>query len=177
MPEEFAMKRILGIVLGAAMCASAFAGDANADFAKFAKEMAPRAKRAFEAKNVKFFESTAAPDFVDKMMGQPMTRKQSMAEMKRMFDESKSIKADLKVLSTKASGNTGVAMTFGHMTIITKPTKQDPKSHKLVMDMWLKETWVRSGKTWKMKMIETAKPMKMMMDGKPMDPSQMGGGG
>jgi hypothetical protein len=170
------MKRTL-VLLGAVALASFAVADANSDFAKFAKEMAPRAKRAFETRNAKFFETTSAPDFVDKMMGQPMTKKQSMAEMKRMFDECKSIKADLKVLSTKASGNTGVAMTFGHMTMITKPSKQDPKSHKIVMDMWLKETWIRSGKTWKMKMIESAKPMKMTMDGKPFDPSQGGGGG
>lgn len=137
--------------------------------------MMPKLVRAFETKDVAFFDRISTADFTEKYMGRTMTKKEAMAQMKTEMASVKAIKCSFKILSAKVMGNTGIAMTAGHMTMTSKPMGKE-KSHKMVMDMWEKETWVRSGNGWKIKSLEEAKPMKMMVDGKPMDPSKMGGG-
>jgi hypothetical protein len=43
----------------------------------------------------------------------------------------------------------------------------------MVMDMKTKETWVRAGSGWKLRKLEEQGQGKMLMDGKPFDPSKM----
>lgn len=135
----------------------------------------PKIVKALETGDMAFFDSISTADFTEKSMGRTMTKKQSMTRMKTEMAGIKTLKCSFKILSAKVMGNTGVAMTTGHMTMTTKPTAKQ-KSNAIVVDVWEKETWVRSGTGWKIKMLEEAKPAKMTVDGKPVDPSKMGGG-
>jgi hypothetical protein len=132
--------------------------------------MLPKLENAFHTKNAKFFATISTADFTEKGMGHTYTRKQSMAEMKSMFAQSESIQCSFKILSTMVTGEVGIATTSAHMVAIMKPMKKGDKSHRMVMDMVQKETFVRKGGGWKVKMIEDSKPTKMTMDGKPYNP-------
>ena len=170
------MKRLVSVVFAAAVVVgSAFAHDANADFKKFLTGMLPKVVKAFETKNVKFFDSISTADFTETEMGKTMNKAESMAGMSQMFKSAKTIKCSFKLDSSSVKGDTGTAMTSGRMTAIMNPTKPKGKPSTMVADMWMKETWVKDGKGWKIKHIDEAKPSKMTMDGKPFDPSKMGG--
>lgn len=170
-----AMKRLTLLILGSAMiCSVAAARDADSEFKAFMKALLPRLEKAFETKNVKFFEDISTADFQDKMGPQKMTKAQSMAEMRRQFKTMKSMDCSFKLVSTKVTGNTAVSLTHSKATMITLPEGNE-KSHVMKAEMWEKETWVKVGKTWKIRILEQAKPMKMWMDGKPFDPAKMGG--
>jgi hypothetical protein len=170
------MKRLLLVLCCAVVSASAFCFDANSDFKKFMTRTLPKIERAFRNKDLSFFKTIAASDFSETMGGKTTTFEESMKEMKEGFAMSKSMMMKTKLISSKVNGNVGTAVTFGHMVMVTKPAKGD-KSHRIVMDMSGTETWVRSGKGWKIKSIVWKAPMKSTMDGKPFDPSKMGGGG
>lgn len=170
------MKRTTITVLAAtAAFASAFAGSADSDFKAFLQQELPKAEKAFNTKDIGYFERMSTSDFTEKEMGKTYNKAQSIAEMKSMASMTKTMKCKFKVLSAKTSGNTGIAMVSGHMECTTGPmSKGDKKNHSMVMDMWEKQTWVRDGKGWKMKGLEETKPMKLIMDGKSADPTKVG---
>lgn len=151
----------------ATICATAPAFDASQSFKSFVQSMLPKLENAFRTKDAKYFETISTADFTEKGMGKTYNKKQSMAEMKSMYAQSKSINCSFKLLSTKVTGKLGIATTSAHMVAVMKPMKKGDKSHRLVMDMVQKETFVRQGGGWKVKMIEDSKPSKMTMDGKP----------
>jgi len=167
------MKRTLTLLAGA-LAACSFAKDANSDFRDFYRHMLPKIEHAFVARDADFFKSIATPDFTEKEMGRTMTGKEAIAEMKGMFAMCKSVKCKLNVVSTKAKGDSATAVSHGVMHSVLKPNGPKDKEHHMNAEMWMKETWVRSGNTWKIKMIEDAKPTKITMDGKPFNPNQMG---
>ncbi len=163
------------ILAGAMLCATAFSYDANSDFKKFMTSMIPKVEKAFKTGDLKFFEDISTADFTEKEMGKTYTKAESMAQMKQGLAMGKPSEVKFKLMSSKVMGNTATAVTSGHMVMMMKAQKPKDKAHRMVMDMWEKQTWVKDGKAWKIKMIEEAKPSKMTMDGKPMDPSKMGG--
>ncbi len=170
------MKRYLCLILAAGIAATAFATDpADKEFRAFYRTMLPRIAHAFETKDGNFFRMISAPGFTDSDGHRTLNAKESIGEIEAMFHVSQSIRCHFYSNGTKATGNTGVAMTFGHMDTIMKPEKPNAKPHRLSMDMWIKQTWIRSGNTWKLLKMEQSKPARMKMDGKPMDPSKMGG--
>lgn len=171
------MKRLfVGAAFAAFLCSQAMPADANSEFKAFMMKMQSRVERAFAQKDWRFFESISTPDFTYRERGRTTTRKQSMEQMKQGFAACESMSGKFKLLSSRVSGNTATAMLSGHFVMKLKPTKKGQKGSVMTSDMWTKETWVRSGNTWKIKKIEEVKPSKMTMDGKPVDPSKMGGG-
>ena len=170
-------KRKLIIIFSLAVSAVALARpDATADFKKFLMSEGQKSMKAFADKNIKYFETMSTADFTMTERGQKMDKKSSMAGLKQWFGMMKSIKASFKLTSAKSDGKTGVATMTSTMVGWTKPTANDKKSHKMEMTGYEKQTWVKKGSSWKLKSIEEAKPGKMTMDGKPFDPSMMGGG-
>jgi len=169
------MKLIKPILVGSVfLTAIAFAGDANADFKKFMLAELPRVANAFNTKSIAYLDGVTTADFSEIDEGKTYNKAQSLSQMKDFYTMAKTVKATMKLLSSSVSGNTGTAMTSGH---VVSSVKMDPKAKKystMVMDMWLKETWVRSGKSWKLKKLETAKPAKMTVDGKPFNSSKGG---
>ncbi len=172
------MKKLLTTIVGCALLSvNAFSLDRNSEFKAFMMKMLPRVDKAIETKNYKFFEAISAPDFTETDMGKTFNRKQAMAQMKQEMSTVKSSTCKFKLLSSNVSGNVGNANTFGSMTMVIKPMKKGDKNHTMHMDVWMKETWVKSGNGWKIQHLEEAKPSKVTRDGKPFDPSKMMGGG
>jgi hypothetical protein len=169
------MKRTMMIGLAAMAAASAFSYDATKDFKSFLMRTMPKVEKAFLKGDTTFFDKISTDDFTDTEMGQTMNKKQSMAQMKQGMAMMKPSVCDLKLLSCSVKGGVGMAQTMMHMVATMMPMKKGDKAHKMVMDMWENETWVKSGSGWKIQKIAQAKPMKMTMDGKPADPSKMGG--
>lgn len=165
------MKLLSVVILGSLAAANGSAAGPS-DFKAFMKAMVPKIQKAFATKDVAFFDSIAAPDFVDKSLGQTLGRRQAMKEMKAEMGSVKSMKLDMKLVSAEASGGIGRAVTAGNATFTTKPGKGG-KSHVMSMRFIERQTWVRSGSTWKLKVLdETMSDGKM--DGKPM---RQGGAG
>lgn len=169
------MRRTLLILCVASLAATSLAADANSDFKRFMRRMMPQMERAFNRKDVVYLDKISTSDFTDTAMGRTMSKAESLKEMKVAYAQAKSVRAKFKILAMSASGNSGVAMTSGHVVMITKPRGGKDKSHRMVMDVWEKQTWIRSGKTWKIQKNEQTKPTKSTVDGKPFDPSKMGG--
>jgi hypothetical protein len=165
--------RMKKLFVVAACCVSpavfALAFDSSQDFKKFIAAEELQMAQSFNRKDTKVYESALAADFkdTDKVKGQTYNKQQSLAQMKQVFTVAKSIKCSIKVVSAKAQGNTGIAVTAAHVVLVMNPMDSSGKAHTMVMDELQKETWVRVGKTWKLKMAEDVKPVKMTMDGKP----------
>lgn len=169
------MSRSILILCCASLAATSLAADANSDFKSYMRRSLPKMARAFDHKDWAYFDKNSTADFTDVEMGHTLTKAQSMSQMKMGFQSASSIHTHFKLLTTKANGDNAVATTFGHMTMVMKPMGAKDKPHHMVVDMWETETYVRSGKGWKIKKFEQTKPMKMTMDGKALDPSKMGG--
>ena len=168
------MKRFTSLALAlAALTTVAMARDANSDFKKFLVQLMPRLEKAFATKDASFFDKMTTPDFTEVMMGQTFTKAQSMANMKQQFQTVESCKAKFKVLSSKVVGNNGFSSARGRFVMIMKPMSKGDKKHTMEIDMKTKETWVRTPAGWKLKKLEELGKGKMLMDGKPFDPSKM----
>lgn len=156
-----------GIVAGLAtisMAAFAFAGE----FKRFISAETPKGFKAFQTKNLAYFQNVSTDDFVYVGTGgEKQNKKQSMASLKQMFDEAKSIIAGGRIKSTKENAKGGTVEMENSYDILLKPGK-DGKPHRMQMQSWTRETWVLVGNTYKVQKIEDLKPSKMMMDGKPM---------
>lgn len=161
------MKRFLTSALTAALAAGTFAKDANSDFHSFMLRMLPKIEQAFAAKNADFFSTISTPDFTETMGDTTMTGKQSIASMKQQFQMIDKMSCKFKLTSFSVQGNVGTAHTAGIATMTTKRQKPTDKPHTMVVHIWEKETWVRSGNTWKIKRLEQEKPPQTMMDGQP----------
>jgi hypothetical protein len=159
------------IVLGAVLAATSSAA-AQSDFKAAMQAMIPKVEKAFETKNMAYFEAIAAPDFVDKSMGQTLNRKQAMAEMKMQVNMTQSMKMHMKLVSAQASGSTGHAVLTGSASFTMKPGK-DGKAHTMTTQFTEHQTWVRSGSGWKLKVLDEAMS-NTKMDGKAM-PKGAGG--
>lgn len=170
------MRKLTAILSAVVICATAFSFDETADFKKFMTGFLPKLQKAFEKMDVKFFEDFTTDDFTETMMGRTMKKKESMDSMRAQVATTKSMSAKFKLLSASAKNGVGTSTSQGWFVMVSKPTPQDKKTHKLEMEMVEKETWVKVGKTWKLKKLEQVGQMKMKMDGKPMDPNAMGGG-
>lgn len=167
------MKRFTSIVLAfAALTTFASARDANSDFKRFLKQLLPKLEKAFATKDASWFDKMTTPDFTEVMMGQTMTKQQAMAGMKQQFQTVESCKAKFQILTAKVVNGKGLASAKGNFIMIMKPGA-DKKKHTMTMSMKTKETWVRSGNAWKLQKLEEQGQGKMLMDGKPFDPSKM----
>ena len=154
-------------------CSAAFASAAQSDFKSFITGEVKLVSQAFANKDAGFFKKIAAPGFTEtEAGGKTYTAAQAMQQINTQFAMCKSMTSTFKVVSAKSSGNTGTAVTHGHATIVLKPGK-DGKSHVIAMDDAATETWVRIGKSWKIKSLVSSAPTNMTMDGKPMKGGQM----
>lgn len=130
-------------------------------------------KKDFKALN-KAIKSTVTPDFVYVEAGQKQDVDTMLSHMKTgIGGMGKVTVAKAKVLSLKEKGST--AMAKAEHTIGGTMPGPDGKPHVMVIIGSVEETYVKKGGKWKMsKMVWLSQ--KMTMDGKPMDPSAMGGG-
>lgn len=168
------MKKLL-IVSIASACAFAMAFDATSDFKKYMAEMKPKVEKAFATKDIKFFEENTTSDFTETMNGKKTTKKESMKGLKDFFAMCKSIKTSMKVMSCSVKGSSATATISSHLVAVMNPMQKGGKPMTIVMDSTEKQIFEKTGTSWKLKALEQVK-VKGTLDGKPFDPSQMGGG-
>jgi len=165
------MKSTKSILLcGVFLSAIAVAGDVNADFKKFIKSEIENVARAYGKRDISYFKSMSTTDFTETMRGQTYAKDEAMHRLSNWFGMIKSASAKLDLISSKASGNTGIVAIHTHMIVIAQMDLKVKRSDTITVDMWETETWVRSGKGWKIKKLVEAKPTKMLKNGKPLDP-------
>ena len=149
-----------------AVCLCSFASAAQSDFKSFINNEDKLLSKAFANKDSSFFRKTAAPGFTITQGGKTFTAEQSFKLIDAQFAGCTSMKCAFKVVSAKSNGNTGTTKTQVHGEVTTKPGK-DGKSHLIVEDETATATWVRIGKTWKIKSQVVERPTKLTVDGKP----------
>ena len=111
-------------------------------------------------------------DFMYVEGGKSMNFSQMWTTMKASMSSMKCTMATAKMSGLKEKGKMGTGMESHHMmgTMMGK----DKKTHKMSFDGTSTNTYVMVGKSWKMSKMAWGKST-MMMDGKPLDMSKMGG--
>jgi len=171
------MKRFRSVfvaTLSFGLAVTALSFDALSDFKAALKQFEAGVVKAFATKNHKFFEQISTPDFTyTDFKGTKMKKKESIAQMKAMFDSMGPSKASFRSSGHAVRGNMGSANYVG--TFVMNQKGPDGKNHVIVMTSFTKETYKKVGAKWLVSSIVETKEGKMTMDGKPFDPSMMGG--
>ena len=141
----------------------------NTSSVKIGNAMKKKDMKAFE----KIVKAGITSDFKYIENGQTMTFDQMFQMMKASFTTmDKVTMAETKILSVKESGKTATAKV--RHTMVGTMKLQDNKTHKFTMTGVSVDSYKKIGKEWKMSVMDW-KESKMTMDGKPFDPSKMGG--
>ncbi len=143
--------------------------DINAMNLKIGKAMVKGDMKALDA----MFKPGMTKDFKYEEGGKTMTYDQMMAQMKASMSAMKCTSAVAKLVTLKEKGNMGTS-TESHVMTGTMTGGPDKKLHKVSFSGMSTNTYVKVGKMWKMSKMSWGKST-MMMDGKPMDMSKMGG--
>lgn len=171
------MKRFRSLfiaTLGMGLAVSSFAFDALSDFKAFLKKSEASTAKAFANKDASYFEKVTTPDFTyTSFNGPKMNKKQAIAQMKAQLSTAQSIKARFKSSNVALRGNTATVDTINYFDM--KISGPDGKPHAMKLTSYSKETYRKVGAKWLLALIVETKAGKMTMDGKPFDPSAMGG--
>ncbi len=161
------------VVLGSLMAmaaTSALAQQAPKDIQAFYTKI----EKAFNAEDVKTIMACGTKDFKFKQKNGPATDAKATGEMlKAQFDAPGKMKTTMKIESCKVTGNT--ATVVGTMNMAGKMPGPDGKPHEMTGWSKTKDSLVKEGGQWKIKLIDTLEE-KMTMDGKPFNPAAMSGG-
>lgn len=153
---------------------AALAAGAVADLKSSTKSIYDNVSKAFMKKDVGAFEKATrgfmTKDFKCTENGKTMSYDQMVADMKVTFAQfTKVTSAKTAMVSAKETGNK--ANSVSTHAISATMVGPDKKSHKLVMIGTTNDTWVKTGKDWKMSSMKWVKQT-MTMDGKPFDPGK-----
>lgn len=142
------------------------AAQTEAEFKAASIKMCAGYKKAFESRDIKFFESTSTSDFVYiDFEKNKQTKAQSMASMKNLFATAKTL--TVQVTCGKYSFAKGVGKHVSTAKATVTLLDKDNKSHTLVITTTTEETLKKVGGAWKVSMVrELSKPV-ATMDGKP----------
>ncbi len=169
--NRFKFLFLSAVTFGTALNALAF--DALSDFKAYMKAMTPKVIKAFESEDIGFFEKISTSDFKTKEGKVVMDKAASMAQLKQMFGMSSNMKCQFRMVSAKIEKGNGVVVTDGSYKF--DMATPDGKSHKATMSQRMTERYRKTPQGWKIYLIENHPGGKMTMDGKPFDPSQLGG--
>ncbi len=171
------MTKLINLLAGTGMLACcAVAASSDGDFKKFITAEIPKMNMAFNKKDVSYFEKVGTDNFTETQGGKTAKKAEAMASLKQLFSMASSIDCKYSILSCASKGNTGTVLMHGILKTTMPAATAKGKSQSMVMDMTEKQTWVKVGKNWKISSLSEAKPLKMTVNGKPMDPSKMHGG-
>jgi ketosteroid isomerase-like protein len=128
---------------------------------------------AFKKKNVNGVMAIGTSDFSMKEPNGTVSDAKASAEgIKQMFAGVKSFnKVEMKIQKLTVKGNQAVA-TSTYLYDSQTPAPPKGKSHRMVQKGLSKDTWVKAGNTWKVRVVEMLNG-EMSMDGKPFNPPAM----
>lgn len=167
------MKRAFSFVALAIVVACAPAQSLRSAVTSSNKQIcAAMKKKDFKALE-KIFKSTMTSDFKYEENGQTQNYDQMMAGMKMGLGQyTKLTEVWTKIVSLKETGSTGSGV-MSHMMAGTI-VGQDKKVHKMTFSGTSNDSFVKQNGKWKMSKMSWGSE-KMTMDGKPFDPTKMGG--
>lgn len=159
------MKRITLICLLAAVSSLAPA-QTEIEFKAAAIKMCTEYKKAFESRNIKFFEATSTSDFtyID-FEKKKQNRAQTMESLKGLFATAKTLA--VQVTCGKYSFSKGVGKHVNTMKATVTMLDKDNKSHTIVITSTTEDTLKKVGGTWKVAMVREISKPTMTVDGKP----------
>ncbi|HLO98384.1 MAG TPA: hypothetical protein VK171_07310 [Fimbriimonas sp.] len=166
------------LIVSAVMIAAVAAGAQAETLKQLITRTNSKVSALLKAKDIKGFEKYCKPmmtkDFVCEEEGQKMTFAQMVENMKvGLGSLNKVTKAEAKLISLKETKTTGVA-TYNSITEGTV-VGPDKKTHTMTFLGKMTEHYrLEKGKWMMYKMVFS--DSKMKMDGKAVDPSQMGAG-
>lgn len=160
------MRRAIAWGLAACLAATAL-GQTKKEFEAFLTKTEPLAAKAFSGKDLKWFQSVAAPEFkYTDHTGNSEDLKTSLEGMKQMFAMADKIKVFYKRGAVTFSGGVGTARYANTYHLTLKPG-QDGKAHVMTVKSKTKESWKKVGNTWKLVGIVDTEASTLLMDGKP----------
>lgn len=122
----------------------------------------------------KIVKAGVTKDFKYVENGQTQTLDQMIEGMRMGFAMmTKVTKCEAKIKTLKETGNSGTATIWHSMAGDMK--MEDGKTHKMTFEGTSTNTFRKEGGKWKMSSMVWGKQT-MKMDGKPFDPTKMGGG-
>lgn len=163
------MKRIIAWGLVLCLAGAVLAKDTTAEFKLAMAKEKIAVEKAFAKKDVAWFEKNSTADFSYVSGKQKTDKKGAMAGMKQLFGMCKSLKADTKLVSAKATDGKGVAVIV--QTLTGKMSfPNDKKTHSMKSVSTIKMDMMKKGSVWLMRKLEDVKPPTMLIDGKPYNP-------
>ena len=167
------MRKLTLILSLLVISAVSFAGSLKSEIEAMNAKVTACLKKMDIAGFEKIVKAGVTSDFKHVENGKAMNFSQMVTQMREgMKSMSKITKIGTKLKSLKESGNTATATTWHMMEgVMIGP---DKKSHTMGFSGTSTDVFRKVGGKWKMASM-TWTDQKMTMDGKPFDPSQMGG--
>ena len=158
----------------------AICGGARADDKKDIEALYAKLSKDIKDNKLDATLALETPDFKSKTLdGRTMTGKEMVEQMKMEGANSKVNKFDIKINKMTVKGKMASVDTLFEvgttMTDTSGMMGPKGKKHKITGTGAVHNDLAKTKDGWKFKNMEQ-KSMKMMMDGKPFDPSKMGGG-
>ena len=157
------IRKVIAAFYTFALFASAVAEDLN----KVAEQHERDFVRAMKSKDLKWFESVAAPDYHEVgAKGKMTTRAEAIAGMKQMFGMGNVTSATSKVLKVSGSSSKMIVLTSANMTMMMKMDPKAKKMSKMVGTARYQETWSKDKGKWQIHELKSLSE-KATLDGKP----------
>ncbi len=167
------MKTVLALFV-LAVVGSAAQADLQSDARSMNNQMTSALKK-MDVKSVeKITKQWCSPNFKYTELGRTQTRQEMVTDIKMSFTQIKNVLvSESKIKKITQKGNSGTTTGTHHMVCdILMP---DKKTHKLDYFGISTDVWAKNGKKWQVVSMSMMN-LKMTLDGKPFDPSKMGGG-
>ncbi len=163
------MRRVIFTAVALVLGVASFAKDTTAEFKLAMAKEKVAVEAAFGKKDIGWFEKNCTADFSYVSGKEKTDRKGALAGMKQLFSMCKTLKADMKLVSARATDGNGIAVV--EQTLNGKMIyPNDKKVHTMKSVSTIRMTMVKKGSSWIMKKLEDVKPPTMLIDGKPYDP-------
>lgn len=135
--------------------------------------------KAFEDRDIRYFESIWADDYKLTQQGLTDSRKMALAAIRTLYQITSSIKYETKLKVASLAGPSGTAINHVHMIYVMKPPaangKSDTKPQVWDIKMQETQTWIQVKGNWKLASSKWDE-YRLQIDGKPQNSKKARGG-
>jgi hypothetical protein len=150
-------------------------GAAMANEAVFRKEIDACYKamaRALASKNLKVVDGYLASNYMQMdVQGRRVGRAEALRDIKETMDSMQSLSATYRLQKVTPQGSEAVVQFHYRFAGTAKPDASG-KARRVVAEVPMRAIWVKSGKSWKMRLAEELKGAVVTVDGKRQEPNR-----